>query len=338
MNLLSSSSAPSRLYAFLLKLRPLKYGTLMPFSGEMVHAAWLNWLKSAAPDVAEWLHEGNKRRLFTCSSLQFPLQRQRMRDAERDNLHMPVEPEKLYTLRVTLLQGELFPLFHDALMNFNAQTTQISGNMKPPFMQLGKQTFMLEEVIITGDDTTDTTDTLDTTDTSAAGWTGFTSCANLVEQALSRKVGRVERLKLEFDSLTTFNRGSARNKAYGNYSALLPLPTYVFPGLARRWQDVAPPELARHVQHDRVEQYCLDEGIVISDYALRPHRLKFTTHIQPGFVGTCTYDLRGPDEPAAADSSLTVRQQILLLARLAFYTSVGYKTAMGLGRTRMVDI
>jgi hypothetical protein len=315
-------SAPSRLYAFLLKLRPLKYGTLMPFSGELVHAAWLSWLNTAAPDVANWLHEGNKRRLFTCSSLQFPLPRMRMFEAEQNNIHMPVEPEKIYTLRVTLLLGELFPLFHAALMNFNTQSTHTSGDMKPPFMQLGKQTFMLEEVVIAPDD--------------ASGWTGFTSCADMVEQIAARKLGRVERLKLEFDSLTTFNRGSARNKAYDNYSALLPLPHYVFPGLVRRWEDIAPPELVGIVQRARIEQYCQDEGIVISDYALKPHQLKFTTHIQPGFIGTCTYDLRGPDEPTSHDVLLTIRQQILLLAQLAFYTGIGYKTAMGLGRSRIV--
>jgi CRISPR-associated endoribonuclease Cas6 len=67
-----SPTSPANLYAFLLKLRPLQEGTLMPFSGELVHAAWLSWLSSAAPEVASWLHNGNKHRLFTFSSLQFP--------------------------------------------------------------------------------------------------------------------------------------------------------------------------------------------------------------------------------------------------------------------------
>src|SRR5438477_2513655 len=113
INLPQSSAAPAKLYAMLLKLRPLQQGTLMPFSGEFVHAALLKWLQSAAPDVATWLHEGNKRRLFTCSSLQFPLPEPRMRKAEWDNVHLPLEPEKTYTLRVTLLLGELFPLLHE---------------------------------------------------------------------------------------------------------------------------------------------------------------------------------------------------------------------------------
>src|SRR5437879_9130953 len=111
-----SPTAPTRLYALLLKLRPLQQGTLMSFSGELVHGAWLSWLRSAAPDVATWLHEGNKRRLFTCSSLQFPIPQPRMREAERNNVHLPVDPEKTYTVRVTLLLVELFPLFYDALM------------------------------------------------------------------------------------------------------------------------------------------------------------------------------------------------------------------------------
>jgi CRISPR-associated endoribonuclease Cas6 len=32
---------------------------------------------------------------------------------------------------------------------------------------------------------------------------------------------------------------------------------------------------------------------------------------------------------------LTIRQQVYLLAQLAFYSGVGYKTAMGLGQVRL---
>src|SRR6266851_2066922 len=124
MHILYSSSAPARLYALLLKLRPIQQGTLMPFSGELVHGAFLHWLKIAAPDVATWLHDGNKRRLFTCSSLQFPLPAQRMLEAERNNVHLPLDPEKTYTVRITLLLGELLPLFHNTFMHFNAKETE----------------------------------------------------------------------------------------------------------------------------------------------------------------------------------------------------------------------
>ncbi len=319
MNVPLSPTSPAKLYAFLLKLRPLREGTLMPFSGELVHAAWLDWLRSAAPEVASWLHEGNKRRLFTCSSLQFPFPAARMCEAERENIHMPLTPEKTYNIRITLLLGELFPLFHSALMDFN---TKGSSTRKPPFMQLGKQQFLLEEVVFDTDD--------------SSGWTGFTSFDKLAEKAKTLKLGRMEPLTLEFASLTTFNRSNARNRIYGPHPALLPLPQYVFPGLARRWQELAPPDLAGMVQEERVEQYALNDGIIIVDYNLKPHTVKFTMHWQQGFVGKCNYLLRGPDEATTEEAPLTVRQQILLLAQLAFYCGVGYKTSMGMGRSRPV--
>ena len=290
----------------------------MPFSGELVHGAWLHWLREAAPDVATWLHNDNKRRLFTCSSLQFPLPHQKMLEAERDNTHLPLNPEKTYTVRITLLLGELFPLFYNALMHFNMN--ELAAN-KQPFMRVGKQLFWLEEVLVNNDD--------------PSGWTGFTSLTTLVEKAKALKLSPTEPLTLEFASLTTFNRSSAKNKAYGEHHARLPLPQYIFPGLARRWEELAPPELANVVQKDAIEQYIEDDGIIIVDYDLKTHHVRFTTHQQPGFVGTCKYHLRsGPGETTTPGSPLTVRQQILLLAQLAFYCGVGHKTSMGLGRVR----
>jgi len=123
MNTPNSSTAPAKLYALQLKLRPLQQGTLMAFSGELVHGALLNWLKNDASDVGTFLHEGNKRRLFTCSSLQFHLPPQRMLDAERSNVHLPLDPDKSYTIRITLLLGELFPLFYSTLQRFSAAET-----------------------------------------------------------------------------------------------------------------------------------------------------------------------------------------------------------------------
>ena len=315
-----AATSPAKLYAFLLKLRPIQEGTLMPFSGELVHAAWLEWLRSAAPDVATWLHEGNKRRLFTCSSLQFPLPQDKMLEIERRNVHWPLSPEKTYTIRMTLLLGELFPLFHKALTDFS-QTGRTSGG-RPPFMRLGKQSLLLEEVVLENDE--------------ATGWTGFTSFTDIVDAVRKRKLGNAAPLQLEFASLTTFNRGNAKNREYGNYNALLPLPNYVFSYLAKRWNELAPPELANLVQRSAIEQYIQDEGVIIADYNLKPHTVKFTTHWQQGFVGTCKYILRGPDDPISEESPLTVRQQILLLGQLAFYCGVGHKTAMGMGRVRMV--
>ena len=104
----------------------------------------------------------------------------------------------------------------------------------------------------------------------------------------------------------------------------------------RRWQEFAPPELVHLVQKERIERYVEDEGVVISDYDLKPHQVRFMQHVQPGFVGKCMYDLRGPDETITEEAPLTVRQQLWLLARLAFYCGIGYKTAMGMGQVRLM--
>jgi CRISPR-associated endoribonuclease Cas6 len=323
---INSIAPPSRLYALLLRLRPLEAGTLMPFSGELVHAAWLEWVKAAAPDVASMLHDGNRRRLFTCSSLLFPVSRQRALQAERENTHMPLNPEKTYSVRLTLLLGELFPLFYSSLMFFNNAGR---GAMKQPFMRLGKQAFLLDEVISSPDDT--------------SGWTGFTSFASLADKARALRLSKSQLLTLEFDALTTFNRLRPRGSSddepgstYGSHFARLPLPEYVFPGLAKRWQELAPPELAGVVQKERIERYIEDEGIVIEDYDLKAHQVQFVHHPQRGFVGTCCYELRGPDEETTAEIPLTVRQQLILLAQFAFYCGVGSKSPMGMGRVRLV--
>jgi CRISPR/Cas system endoribonuclease Cas6 (RAMP superfamily) len=65
------------------------------------------------------------------------------------------------------------------------------------------------------------------------------------------------------------------------------------------------------------------------------HYVHFSTHEQPGFVGTCTYQLRGLNDKATTTTPLTLLQQVYLLAQLAFYSGIGYKTAMGLGQARL---
>lgn len=317
MGIAPSATAPAKLRALLLKLRPLERGTLMPFSGELVHGAWLEWIRAAAPDVSAMLHDGNKRRLFTCSNLQIPLPRAKLLEAERENIHLPVSPEKTYTIRITLLLGELFPLLYNTLMYFNVAE---AGAKNPPFMRIGKREFLLEEVICSPDD--------------PSGWTGYTSFADLVDCALSRKMGSQPSLTLEFASLTVFNWINRADKTYGNYYARLPLPRYIFPNLARRWQEVAPPELTHMVEKERIERYIEADGMVIEDYELKAHEVHFIRHPQRGFLGTSTYQLRGPDESTTPEAPLTVRQQLFMLAMFAFYCGIGYKTTMGMGQVR----
>jgi len=320
---MAAIGAPTRLYAFLLRVRPGQAGTRMVLSGELVNAAVLNWLSQIAPDVSTWLHAGNKRRLFTCSTLQFGLPLQQMLNAERENMHLPLDLQKTYFIRITLLLGELFPLLHEALMRYYPDPHQVTQQ----FLQLGKQRFTLEEVILTP--------------SHPSGQCGFTSLTTLIEQAQQLRGNALEQLTLDFSYLTTFNRSHARDGGYGTHYALLPLPHYVFPNLAKRWEDIAPPELAGLVQSRQIEEYALADGVIITNYDLQPHLIHFTKHIQHGFIGRCSYLLRETrgvpgDEEDEKASPLSIRQQLWLLSQLAFYTGIGYKTSMGMGRARVV--
>lgn len=309
------AKAPERLYALLIKLRPLERGTLMPFSGELIHAAWLDWIREAAPDIAEMLHDGNQRRLFTCSNLHYPYSSPRLREAERGNVHLPLDPEKTYTIRLTLLVGDLFPLFYSTLMHVHHNEAR-----KQPFMRLGKQAFLLEEVLSSPED--------------ASRWCGYTSFEALANRARTLELKPTESLELEFAALTSFHRGTVASH-YGKYYAMLPFPEYVFTWLAKRWNELAPATFKDCVQRDDIERYIEGEGIIIDDHLLQTHRVQFNRHPQRGFLGTCTYSLRGPDEEMLFPGQLTVRQQLILLSWLAFYTGVGYKTTMGMGQVRL---
>src|SRR5205807_3852017 len=152
-----------------------------------------------------------------------------------------------------------------------------------------KQSCLLEEVISDAAD--------------PSGWTGFTTFAKLVDTAKQLKLGNPEPLTLQFGSLTTCNRS---NRTYGNHFVRLPWPQHIFPSLAKRWQELAPPELAPLVQKEQIERYIAEEGIIIDDYELRTHRVQFVDHPQRGFIGTCKYHLRGPDEATTPETPLTV--------------------------------
>src|SRR5689334_22867778 len=61
------ATAPTKLYAVLLKLRPIQYGTLMPFSGELVHAAiWIALCRKTRQVVAYAIGDRSKQ---TCQRL-----------------------------------------------------------------------------------------------------------------------------------------------------------------------------------------------------------------------------------------------------------------------------
>lgn len=290
----------------------------MPFSGELVHGAWMRWLRDVSPEVAQYLHSEGKRRLFTCSSVQFPFTQERLLHAQKENEHLRLDERRTYTIRITLLSGTLFPLLYEIVINMNKRGLFPESTV----IEIGKQRFALDAMISSSED--------------ASGWTGYTTYQELVALAQRQRFTASHSFVLEFASLTTFHRLLTRDKKYGEYYAQLPLPHYIFPGLARRWHELAPPEIASIIQKERIETYIAEEGVIIDDYQMQTHHVHFTEYVQRGFIGTCRYLMRGPDEAPTAASPLTIRQQMQLLAWFAFYAGVGYKTTMGMGQTRLL--
>ena len=85
------------------------------------------------------------------------------------------------------------------------------------------------------------------------------------------------------------------------------------------------------VQADRIEQYAMDDGIIIADYNLKPHTVKFTTHWQPGFVGKCTYHLRGPDEETIDEAPLRCGSKFCLWLNWRSIVGLGIRRLWGWG-------
>jgi len=136
---------------------------------------------------------------------------------------------------------------------------------------------------------------------------GVGSWAELIEQARPTK-----EITLHFLTPTAFTSGvdSAGKKQMN----LFPDSKAVFKSLLQRWNDLAPIPCDSSLL-ERVT-------ILPSRYDLRTEALQFAKSLQIGFVGQCSYEIRGDE----ADRCL-----IHALARAAFFLGVGYKTTQGMG-------
>ena len=192
-------------------------------------------------------------------------------------------------LRVTLLRADLFAPFTRALLQQTAF----------PALRLGRAALALTDVCGTPGSHT---------------WAGYGSYADLVRggEVLSD-------VTLEFATPTVFGQGTLSDgrKRLG----LLPMPETVFGSIARRWNELAPPDL--RVDEQQVQAACADT--LLSRYELATRMISLGKGPQKGFVGHCTYEF-----PADRDQ----QRLLTLLAGAAFYLGVGMKTARGMGLCR----
>jgi len=204
---------------------------------------------------------------------------------------LPPERGGPLELRATLLRADLFRALTRALLRQGVR----------PALRLGQRRYALEDVLATP---------------GSHPWAGFGSFAELAEAAAP-----APSLTLCFASPTAFTRGELSDGRAR--LGLLPEPAAVFGSLARRWAELAPPELAELAPEEAVRDAAAET--LVSRHRLETHQIDLGRGPQKGFTGVCTYDL--PADPRQ-------RRTLATLADAAFYLGCGAKTGRGMGLCR----
>ncbi len=143
-------------------------------------------------------------------------------------------------------------------------------------------------------------------------WTGVSTWADLLAGTPARS------MRFVFNTPTAITK---RDTDGGRFMSLYPDPLTVFSGLARRWQALDGPALP-----DDLRNYLQGGDCVVANYELTTIEFHTTERIQIGFMGHIVY--------TCLQNNLPYILAFNALARLAFYTGVGYQTARGMGITR----
>ena len=114
---------------------------------------------------------------------------------------------------------------------------------------------------------------------------------------------------------------------------LLPEPAYVFESLAKQWETFAPEHFrlaANDLTTRRLASWC-EESLIVARYVLETRYLPSSKFAQAGFQGKIMYEMKGMrSSPEAA--------WLMPLAHFALFSGVGYKTSMGMGQTRCINL
>lgn len=136
---------------------------------------------------------------------------------------------------------------------------------------------------------------------------GFTTYRNILRNAGSEK-----RITLEFLSPTSF-RSKRKQK-------LFPEPSLVFGSLLKRWNMFSPVKIDEGIK-------TFFPHIIVTRYSLHTELVEFSSYRIIGFKGKITYQIPNKTERKAL-------KQLNALAEFASYAGVGYKTTMGMGKTK----
>ena len=302
----SLNTERGELFSILLRLHPVEAGWVSPSSGSQAHAAFLDIVHQNDPVLAEQLHQPNKRRPFTVGLLQGfnHLPATKLEEAITKNQKVQVLPGQVYWLRITMLDSKLFGTFIQHLITKPATLS----------IRLGEAQFEVSRLIGSPEP-----------GSAAHPWTAYSSFAELSTYT------QVQRYyEFEFATPTAFSMGQ---QSWGKLMKLLPEPAYVFESLAKQWETFAPEHLrlaANDLTTRRLAAWC-EESLIVARYVLETRYLPSSKFAQAGFQGKIMYEMKGMrSSPEAA--------WLMPLAHFALFSGVGYKTSMGMGQTRCINL
>ena len=302
----SLNTERGELFSVLLRLHPVEAGWVSPSSGSQAHAAFLDIVHQNDPVLAEQLHQPNKRRPFTVGLLQGfnHLPAAKLEEAITKNQKVQVFPGQVYWLRITMLDSKLFGTFIQHLITKPATLS----------IRLGEAQFEVSRLIGSPEP-----------GSAANPWTAYSSFAELSTYTEAQRY-----YEFEFATPTAFSMGQ---QSWGKLMKLLPEPAYVFESLAKQWETFAPEHLrlaANDLTTRRLASWC-EESLIVARYALETRYLPSSKFAQAGFQGKIMYEMKGMrSSPEAA--------WLTPLAHFALFSGVGYKTSMGMGQTRCINL
>lgn len=146
-------------------------------------------------------------------------------------------------------------------------------------------------------------------DLADAEWSRISTWADL----LTDEIGRY--IRFSFVTPTAIMK---RDQDGDRFTALYPDPVDLFSGLLRRWRGLGGLDLPNDL-----ESFVRAGGCVVSNYHLQTVKFQTPDRTQIGFVGRVGYECRKGDPVYIA--------ALNGLARLAFFSGVGYQTSRGMG-------
>lgn len=155
--------------------------------------------------------------------------------------------------------------------------------------------------------------TIEAVDLTPSPWSGVQSWTDLLTPSASPV------MRFIFATPTAIMKLAGNG---GRFTALYPDPPTLFGGLAWRWRALAGPALPVEV-----EGLLQSGGCVIAAYALQTTSFRTKERTQLGFEGWVAYECRTHNREAI--------RSLNALARLAFFTGVGYQTMRGMGAVQV---